>query len=621
MKKWLFVIAGVAAAAALAVALYLHLHPVKAGPLETLVPENAVMYFHVPQPWDTVSRLKDSPLAREISAIPGFKENVVPALENARQQLPYFPLLLEKEIGLAVYSLGKYEFLGARGEKGTSNYLPGDFLLLIRVDPRRFGVLAKALSDYYLGFAERKYVSTSTYQGVRITSYALPQQEITIYYCLAGDVLLLANDKTLLNKGIDLYKGRISGGLGSQSRFQSAFARAGRNSFFAGFVDYREYFARLQEFTRDIGFPAEVSVDPFSGSQLWDTGVYSLEFDPRKEGILYRGWSMYRPEEVSAGSNISGLMSVGKEFSPGALSLAPAETVLFFTWAMDIPLWWDRSAEMLRSGRQGKQAAMAAAVSSAVSAMGIDFRGELLPALGSTVSLGMCGFSWEQGNNSAASLQPLFYAGVELRDAPRAEQFLERAMDKAMSLINERNRAQRLKVVSLLEQRQQVPQEQLAKAKELAAQDVVTREPFQAGNARGYRLQWAEGVRQKFEFAYCISGDQLILATTPDLAARVVSVQESGIGRLTEDMGFQQAARLVPAEGTALFYLNPEKLVQALVQSPIFSRAMLQARASGNSAQVDGILGVLGKFKSYLLTSRMQNEECVFEGYVRIEGL
>ncbi|MDD4908216.1 MAG: hypothetical protein PHJ00_04055, partial [Candidatus Omnitrophica bacterium] len=192
-----------AAIAAFACYAYFSIFAQKPVVFESIVPDSAIYYVSTSNLNKKFRDFKNSTFFLQLSGTSLYKKNIGPKLDELDSKAPFLKDFTDKDIALAVLSLGKAPDI-KQGKKYDLESA-GDILLLIRVDKNKLPQLKRTIAEAYIAKYKCGIVS-SGYQGVRISSLKAASGEEAINYTILSDTVLVSNSLENIRKSIDLFK-------------------------------------------------------------------------------------------------------------------------------------------------------------------------------------------------------------------------------------------------------------------------------------------------------------------------------------------------------------------------------------------------------------------------------
>ena len=184
MKKWLGLILVLIVISSVLFYGYLKFYVKKISSLESITPGDVIYYVSGHNLNEKIEDFTSTPFFKQISDLSLYKEEIAPKLGKIKQKIPFLAEFFKKDVALAIYTLSDHDPLN------KESLDIGDFLLLMRVDPKQLIEVKKSIADFYLSVLDETAVEHTKYKRINITTCRLSEIEMGINYALLSDVFI-----------------------------------------------------------------------------------------------------------------------------------------------------------------------------------------------------------------------------------------------------------------------------------------------------------------------------------------------------------------------------------------------------------------------------------------------
>lgn len=658
MKKWLSIILVlVIGLLALIYTCQVGLPKGKIASLESIVPNEAVYYIYSHNLDSKIRDFQASSFFKQIQESEFYNKSVNPILKKAKNKLPFLSELFKKDSGLAIFSLGNIE--GRR--MGLADF--GDFLLLLRIDPKKYNNISKSLADFYLSLAEKNKASFDKYRGLRITNYKLSEAKIVISYALLADVILVSNNEDLIHKAIDLFKDKGKNSLGFVGGFQRMLAKIKKDSLLWGYVNNKKYYQemlneyalmslRSQE-SGEIKLLGSMKIKPFVNlMNILDRSCFYIDYDELKQGFIGKGYNTFDKSQDT--DNMLSVIS-GRPLDTNTFNLIPKNIIGYYGGNQDFLNSWkffkkllSASNEMMKQGlkadsrysqfkdRIDEMPDFEDFLKIAESYLGLNLEDELLPLLGNNFAVVFAqlkdegiGLGSDINDTTIPKRQlnmpiifPQGYGFLEVKDNAGAKALIDKI---SVNLVNNLNKL-------IQEQEQKFKQQYGSKE-----QQDNKGQPLPEEEKEKIRLK-QESYRDialwTFEISdfpaafitpnYCILDNYIVFSLSPKLTRNIIDIYKSKEDSLNSNYKFESLKDKINSNYANIVFFDSEKLINNFKNSDFYTslRASPLKMKESSFKELDSLLDILSNFQTFAFTSAMADPETMESTfYVKVKGL
>lgn len=635
MKKWMLVSIFVIIAAALAIYAYLVLYPPKPVVFESIVPDNAIYYISTSNLNKKIQDLKNSSFFLRFSETSLYKKQISSAWEDFNSKAPLLKDLMDKDIAMAVLSLGK-----AKDFKNSKKYSlesMGDVLLLIRVDRKKFPQFRKSIGEAYIAKYKGE-VFSKWYHGAKISSFKAANLEQAINYTILSDTVVISNSLEDLQKSIDLFKNKSMQSLANNIGFQKAIARVKKDSLLWGYKNSKNYYADYLRQLQETGDAKTkiimLQMKPLmSLTEAFQDASFYLDYDKQAMAFVSNAYTM-----IDASKDDSGFISIiarDKAVNQKVFSLIPKDAIAYYACNQDILKCWNfwmkffsslsnTSNQQIGSNSSSKRPravfSFEAIIKQAESFLGVDLKKDLIPLLGDDFGIVFASLNEVEvpvrmppsvsvappENISQRILFPQLYLFCEVKDRAKLEKIMEGIFQRITDNINAKAKEQNTPKADA--------KMQIAKEEE---KPPVT---LSVENYKDVNIHYLELSSLPLPFVqpnYCIVDKYFVLSISRNLTKKIIEMYKSNSGSFNPDTEFTSIKNNIPAEYSAILFFDFRGVIKSVVQSSSFKKLHTSLAANpkpgSSSADLDSFLTALGTLNRFTSTIHKVPGEDVLE--------
>lgn len=638
MKKWL----GAFAALALSLAIFYYFYSASYGPrissLESIVPEDAMYYVYSYNLNKKIEDFSSSQFFRRISESSAYKKFIEPEVKKYADKVPFIKEIISRDAALAVFSSSQ-----KRGSRAGEDL--GRFLLLARVDTAGRARVKKAIADFYLLLSAKGKSAVKKYQGVQITSYALPSSSLTVHYALISDVIVLANDAGVLQVCIDLAKSKdFRGSLFLDSNFQRIIGKIEKDSLLWGYSNTRRYYQEMLRGHNDDALDSKLgsqkSLAPFANMKTvvdaMNTLVgqsFYLDYDEFKSGFIVRNYIGFN----SAGESdaLLNLLTYSKPIDESAFKLVPKSAIAYYGISQDFANIWKFLIEFYSSLMEvsklqakndsrysgHKEMIEGMSINSIIllveSFLGVSIEKDVIPAIGNNMGIALAGFDDVTVKGSSFIL-PQAYVFCEMADSVKAQNVMkvmtQSLVKNANYFLGQMQNAQKPSGVQGLAQADNTQGEE---QKEYAR--LVTRE---YGGITINSIDIADFPLQPLGLNYCILGKYLVASLSLPLTKKIIDVHNNKEGSFDSNYYFKTAREYLSRDCFNVAFLDFRKTSDSLKATKSFQDFKEKLPPAFSKEDIDSLVSIGESLKAITSTTRLLDSETIESlSYIEIEGL
>lgn len=630
MKKLAIIILVLALAAGGLFFGYRQLNAIRVAEIESIVPDDIIYYLYSYNLDGKIKEFKAGGFFKEIVASSLYPSFIDPALKRLKQKIPFLPDLIQKDAALVVYSLPTR---GASGVSPSENL--GDFLFLVRIDPKKNIGVKKSIADFYLSFTSKDQVSRDAYKGIALTNYRLPNVNMSMHYAMISDVILISNSIGLIHKAIDLAKKQSTASLQNNKSFQKFNNRIKKDSIFWGYMNSRNYNQQSLYNTlgvRETGSRQSLaylaSLKPVLN--LFNTledNVFYMDYDPARNGLVFSGFQTFN-KSLKDEANIFRLFYSFQPMNRNVFNLIPRNAVFYFGGTQDLNNLWEGLSDIysplvatIKAGLQSRS--------------GVNIETELLPLLGTNYGIVLFDIAEietpvlnpglpEQPQNFSRPL-PRFYAFIELKDKPKMQAFMDKMAKNIVDKVNKE--AQQRQKALMDNYGEQKKSEETARPQPAAETEEYLK--LESENYKGVDItlfKTPDSPAYSFDLNYCIVDKYFILSFSPSLSRKIIDAYNDKASSLSSDFEFESAENKMLSGYSSLLFFDFRRLMENLKNTKSFgalqSSLPVQAGSGFSRENLDALFKILNRVCSFSLTYKVVDDYTVeSSGYIKIEGL
>ncbi|MFA5117024.1 MAG: DUF3352 domain-containing protein [Candidatus Omnitrophota bacterium] len=621
-----------AAIAACAGYAYFSIFAQKPVVFESIVPDSAIYYVATSNLNKKFRDFKNSTFFLQLSGTSLYKKNIGPKLDELDSKAPFLKDFTDKDISLAVLSLGKAPEL-KQGKKYDLESA-GDILLLIRVDKNKLPQLKRTIAEAYIAKYKCGIVS-SGYQGVRISSLKAASGEEAINYTILSDTVLISNSLEDIRKSIDLFKKKNAQSLANNPGFRQATARVKKDSLFWGYKNSKNYYAaylrQVQETTDPLQKIIMSQMQPVIGLMAaFKDAAFYVDYDQEAAAFVSRSYTMFDASKDESG--LIGIIARDKALDQKVFSLIPKDALGYYACNQDMLKCYDFGINFLSSifgavnlqasskaGLKGPSIALSpdTIIRQAEYYLGVDLRKDLIALMGDDFGLVFAGLGevevpQPQNINRRISF-PQLYLFCGAKDGEKLGKTMEGIFQKIAADINTRavqsreryKKAKTPEAGSSEEEGDPLADEDAPAAQEEEKPLVVS----SVENHNGVDIHYLEFANSSTPFVqpnYCIVDKYLVFSISRDLTRKVIQTYKSGSGSFDPDTDLAPVKDNLPPGYSAMFYLDFRSMVNNLAHSSSFKKfqPMLinNPKLGLSSGDLDLVIAALSTMRQFIAT-------------------
>ena len=653
MKKWMVVIIFVIIVAALTIYAYLLLFPPKPVVFEGIVPDNAIYYISTSNLNKKIQDLKNSSFFLKFSETSLYKSRIGPAREDFNSKAPFLKDFMDKDVAMAVLSLGKARDL--KNSKKFSMENIGNFLLLIRVDRNKFPQLKRSIGEAYIAKYKGEVVS-KRYRGVKISSFKATNWEQAINYAILSDTVVISNSLDDIQKSIDLFRNKSMLSLANNVGFRKAIARVKKDSLLWGYKNSKNYYAdylrQLQETKDTKSKIIMLQMKPLmSLMEVFKDASFYVDYDKQEMVFVLKGYTMFDTSKDDSG--FISIIARDKAVDQKVFSLIPKDAIAYYACNQDALKCWNfwmnflsslssTLNQQMSSNSSFKRPKVAFSsetiIKQAESFLGIDLKKDLIALLGDDFGIVFASLNELEvpvrmpssvstvppQNISQHILFPQLYLFCGAKDRAKLEKIMEGIFQKITDNINTKAKEgmqlyrKTHPATAGSPEGQGTPKTyaQMQTAKEEDKLPVTLSEE----NYKDVNIHYLELSNFPLPFVqpnYCIVDKYFIFSISRDLTKKIIETYKSNSGSFNSNTEFASIKNNIPVEYSAIFFVNFRGVVKSVVQSSSFKKLHTSLASNPkpgfSSADLDSFLAALGTLNKFTLTTHKASGEDVLE--------
>lgn len=609
MNKTAVAIAALVIVAVFSVYAFFSLSTQKPVVFEEIVPVSAIYYISTSNLNKNILDLKSSRFFLKFSETSLYKQHIGPAWEKLYSKTPFLKDFMDKDIAIAVLSLGQAGNLQESKKFGADNI--GSFLIFIRIDKNKFPQIKRSVAETFAPQYKGKTISSS-YLGIKISSFQ-EAGRVKIHYAILSDTVVISNNLQDMQKSIDLFKNKSTRAIAKNANFKQAIARIKKDSLLWGYKNsenyYADYFRQIQETTDAKAEPAILQMKTImSFMEAFKDVSFYIDYDKQQKAFVAKNYTIIDPLKDDSG--FLDIIARDQALNPKIFSLIPRDTIGYYAFNQDLVKFWDFwmnfftsfSDNLIQmnsnSGRPNAGFSPGAAIKSAESFLGINLKNDLIALLGDDFSMVLEGLDELEVPVSVPSFEPnmppqqvsqrilfpklYFFCGV--KDNAKLDKVMEQMFQKIADNINT-----------------QAKETQPAAKQNDKAMVTVSAEDYKDVTIRYFAFQGFP-----VNPSYCILDKYLVFAISRDLAKQIIDTYKSEGGSFNDNAEFASIKESLPKEYSSISFLDFAGLMKSITRSAMFKNLHTSLEASPNpnfsSNDLDLILSALGSLKKFAVT-------------------
>lgn len=665
MKKWivtLLVLMVISTAAFFAWQIFFGL---KIGSLESLVPDDAMVYIHTYNSDKKIQDLKESSLFQQFADTKLYKGIIVAGLDSINKKIPFSAQLFTKDTALALLSFeSPQDKIG-----GFKDFVDG--LFLTRLDTKRYPKLKKDIEDFFLSFTSKEYVTRSKYKGIKIYTYNQPKAARATSYAFLADVLLLSNNVDSIKRSIDLARKQATDSLYNNKDFRKATAKVKKEGLFWGYQNTRrynqEYLRRLQRLDVPARSKRERAAQqlmneifksgPFvSMTNICRDVAFYMDYDETREGVLLKGYSRF--EQPKEKNHFLEFLLDTKALDKNIFNLLPEDFIFcycgnfnfvsgynlfkeFYTY-MDKTMGSSLkdSRRPIKYSTDNSPQTLSGAIASLEDYMGVSIEKDIIPLLNRNFGVDLVGLDVAymkftaqnkvsgdliQRSSLMPTVFPRLFVFLELKDVSGAQAVIDKAVHNLVTKANQSmtESQEKLKVLSGTEQKKDT-----AGAAQTQPAEEKTYVSLKTIDYKDIAINYCDLLDfpvLEFKPNYCIMDRYLIISPSLDLTRKIIDIYKGRAGSLSRSRDFQSIQEKLAQDYSQIGVLNIKKIIEDMRDKGFF-RIPQGMSGRGQSQQMqddlDAAIDTICNISSFTFASGLPDEEGMGSSvYIQIKGL
>lgn len=659
MKKWIILILVLAVVGGAGAFYVFKILPgeKKVTSLESLVSDGALFYVHSYNLDKKIKEFQKSDFVGKLTKSAIYKKWLEPQLNQLYQNAPFLFGFLEEDVAVALLSLGNLQ----SPQGGFADL--GDFLILVRLDPKKRAQIQRKIIDTYLSVAGKGKTSFRAYKGIKISKYTSLKPAFTINYAFIADVLVLSNNANVIPKSIDLYLKTSKNSLSEDSKFQNIRSRVKKNAWVWGYQNNEAYNRQLFTYYASgalrskSGRWAAYAVDPQGLAPMMElmsiikVSGFSFQRDILKEGFLWKAFYLMGEPKSKAVSEIAKFITDKKILQKEVLRLVPRDILLYVGGCKDISAFvkfvkysLTQTSEALApySGKGSPQVSeeIKDAYAKLDSFLGVSLEKDILPALGDDFGFIMANLEntefsmFAQPGDSRGPMPgsfsiviPQVYTYLELSDVPKIRSILSDAVGKLVEKVNLQIKERERRWKDAVSQQDSDSAEQLEEMMPPEEQQPLTLLKDIYQEAEIFYLDLLNFPLEIFKPNYCFLDKYLIFSYSLPLTKKVIDLYKNKGDTFSTNLSFSSIKNKIPTGYSDLVFFDIRRTIDQFKHSKFFDSIVFQMlKGAGPQGltkdDLDQLLDVLSDLVSITSANR-SSEQNILEAniYIKINGL
>jgi hypothetical protein len=624
--------------------------------LESLVPQDALFYVYSFNLDKKIKEFQASDFVGKLTKTTIYKTRIEPRLNRFYQNAPFLFGFLEEDVSLALLSLGNLE--SPRG--GFADL--GDFLILVRLNPKKRAQIQRRVIDAYLSVAGKGKTSSKTYKGIKISKYSSLNPVFTINYAFIADVLALSNNGNVIQKSIDLYQKTDRKCLSENSNFIDIRNKVKKDVWGWGYQNNEVYNRKLFAYYASgalrskSGRWAAYAVDPRQLEPMMDlmsmikASGFSFTRDILKDGFLLKSYYLIAEPKSKAVSEITKFITDRKIMGEEVLRLVPRDILLYLGASKDISALWNfikysfaqmTQADLLPTADRSTEEAVKGIKDSLAkldSFLGVSIEKDILPALGDDFGFILANLENTEISMFAAQGQPRgqapggfsiaipqVYAYLELKDVPKIGAILEDATQKLVEKANQNIKERDRRWKEAINQEAPAAQESALLPPQEGEPLTLLKDTYQ--DVEIFYLDLLNFPLEFFKPNYCFLDKYLIASYSPPLTKKVIDVYKKKGDSFAKNLNLSSIKNKISTEYSDFVFFDIRRTIDQLRRAKFFDSIVYQMLSGSNpqgvnKEELEELLDVLSDLVCIASTHR-STEQGVTETdvYIKINGL
>ncbi len=669
MKKLLrLVLLSLIVVAALAVTLKLVYQPKKISSLAEIVPNRVVYYLEADNLSSSLEEFSQSPFCQKLSGLSVYKKYLKPQIDENLAYISYLTELFENDTGLALFvsDLSSLDYKPNSTDPSQAFSEIGKFyqelykvLILTRIgsDDKK---LTKILGELYLSSSDEEgAMSEEKYQGIKITSYQIPEPGLTLSWALLSDVAVISNDLETLKSSIDLYKEESQASLANDQYFKQISQNRQsqkKDSLAWIFVHYRNYFDKMMDFSpKSLASPEIAAMSKKMNkyfknyTDVLEAAISFIDYDEFKQGIEIKSYQTF--DETKAKKSFLNILYPPRNLDKALFKILPRKTIAFYAISLDLTKAWEHFKTFLNLIDETSASSLAnspysfkptAAIDSFESFIGANIEEDVLPLLGGSLGFFFSGLKAPAleanpapGNMMALIPEPELSFCAQIKDSQKAKEVFGTAIKRLIIQANDL-----AKVGILAMQAQKADQEsEVESLQPDASGAVVENQPIpqsfeEIEDVLKLKVQDYQGVEINalsitdvpFEPNYFVLDKYFIISASLAQTKKMINAQKGKLASLASFLDSQKIKTKLFSSNSVISLFDFSGLLGELEKLGLFSFVrqsipmMTQGALSAND--FNAVLDILDDI-GLALQATYLSQEGLIEGllYFEIEGL
>ena len=662
MKRWLVIILALVIISG--ILFYAILHEAKITSLESIVPEDVIYYIYAYNLDKKIKDFQSSAFFQELSKSSVYRKFIEPKLEKIKQRAPFLSNFLEKDIAFVIFSLGSIGT--SKSDIGNA----GDFLALVRLDPKKSPKIKKYIADFYITFCAKDSVISTKYKGIKIIIYKLLKEKTEIAYAFLSDVIVVGNNVDIVKKSIDLFKRQNQNSLLNNKDFQQVTAKIKEDALFWGYGNSKNYY---QEILRRYAYSSLKSRDSrdarFAQSlfkmksfinlmNILKGYAFYLDYDELKEGFVFRSY-----HTLDSSMDTEGLLDIiayKKAVDKNTFSLIPKDTIVYYGGSQDLVKTWNFLRRFYGSFDEIMRAEMKAdpryyqykdkidemgfenAFKKFESFLGVNIEKDILAALGNNfgaafvrlddVDIPLTGPQATSGlprQQSMPILFPQIYVFFELKDTVKIQKVMETVRQHFIDNVNqiikerERKRQENLNLPGPQGNQNQDNKEQQPAAEEKKPLSLKI-DSYKDVNI--YRIELLDFPIALLNPNYCILDKYIIFSLSLPITEKIIDIYNTKRGTFSSNFDFESVQANLPSDYSNIMFFDFKNMIKNITRSRFFINLqpylIKNPKKDFSKEDLDSVLNVLSNISNFTFINKLLDPDTIESSlYIKIKGL
>ncbi|MDP2904697.1 MAG: hypothetical protein Q8O22_00155 [Candidatus Omnitrophota bacterium] len=652
-KLWAAILL-LAVAASISIYVYQKSRLVKVASLEHITPNNELIYYIYSYDLDnTIKEFHSSPLFLKISGLSLYKEYLAPKLQKIQGISPNLTDLVTQDTALATFSLGK----------------PGqiaDFLFLSRLDMKKYPQIKKKIAEFYLSQIAREDFSVREYEGIQITNFKFPQEDLSFNAAIVSDVLLISNNLAVIEESIGLFKKKSVDSLYNFADFQKIKSRLKKETLLWGYqncVNYAKQMLLLFESQDPDPRTAKGSAiylktmrPILNMANVFKESIFYLDYSDLKDGIMFKGYATFDRSKDEIG--FLDTMISDRFLDKGVFNLIPKDIFVCYAGRLNALNYWNFLKKILLSMQEaikdelqaGPQQMRSFSLGEGLKQVDVflevSIEKDILPLLEDNSGFVFADIneinlavpqpaavvpeaqSAVQAPPSMPMVFPQIYGFYEVKDRAKLQDLLQKATVNLVKKISDIKKEQDKQM--LMQAQASMPPAQ-SQGYNPAAQPATTQEEpitFKTDIYKGVNISYlalSNFPVAEFKPNYVILDKYLIFSFSIRMTKQIIDVYSKADDSIASNFDFKTVQNKLDPDYYNMMFFDLKRLINSIKSLKIYNKfdnTNIGAPKGLSKQKIDDILDVLSNISKLSVTSRMSDAETIeSSSYIEIEGL